>query len=307
MQTLQFFDWRVTVAPEYGGNLCRLCHGELEMLRTPDTPSQLDRDRVLYGLPVLFPPNRIANGEFEADGRRYVLPVNEPPPRCNHLHGLPVHAVWNASAGMNRVDMNWTYGPGHPAFEGFPCPFRLELVYEFSRGSVQQALTVMNTGESALPCGAGFHSVFKAPKRARVTAAGYYWEIQRPRYLPSGRQLEWEQFDPREWFEPDRYDISWHTPVEDGSYEGRAFRGAVLDYGCKTVLYEVDQNYRCWMLWNRKAQSGFFCPEPMSWMVDAPNLKLPRGITGFRLLPPGGSAVYRTAIRVVRAGGSSGL
>ena len=46
------------------------------------------------------------------------------------------------------------------------------------------------------------------------------------------------------------------------------------------------------------SQYGFFCPEAMSWMVDAPNLKLSRDITGFRLLPPGGRAVYTSLISI---------
>lgn len=56
MQTLQFYDWQIAIAPEYGGNLCRLRHGELEILRMPGDPSLLDQNRVLYGLPVLFLP-----------------------------------------------------------------------------------------------------------------------------------------------------------------------------------------------------------------------------------------------------------
>ena len=298
MQPLQFYNWQTAIAPEYGGNLCRLRHGELEILRTPDEPSLLDQNRALYGLPVLFPPNRIADGEFYIDGRRYTLPVTELPPRNNHLHGLPLRAGWDAETDGNRIVMTWNYSPEHPAFAGFPFPFRLELVYEFTQESVRQSLTAINAGTAALPCGAGFHSVFNTPERVRITASPWYWEILRPRYLVSGRQLLWDRFNPSEWFDPARHVISFHTRIETGSLDGKPFRGAILDYGVKTVLYEVDQSYRYWYLWNQDPRYGFFCPEPMSWMVDAPNLKLSRDITGFRLLPPGERAVYTSRISI---------
>lgn len=298
MQTLNFYDWQSTIAPEFGGNLCRLCHGKLEILRTPEEPSQLDHYREFYGLPVLFPPNRISDGEFYIDGKRYTLPITERPPRHNHLHGLPLRAAWKASSSDNRVDMEWIYGPEHPAFEGFPFPCRLELAYEFTPNSVLQTLTVINTGDHALPCGVGFHSVFNTPKRAKITTSSWYWEMQRPRYLVSGTQLPWEKFDPSDWFDPSQHIISCHTRIETGSHAGRPFRGAILDYGEKCVFYEVDQAYRYWYLWNQEPKYGFFCPEPMSWMVDAPNLKMPPDITGFRMLPAGEKAIYTAKITV---------
>ena len=135
---------------------------------------------------------------------------------------------------------------------------------------MRQSLTAINAGTAALPCGAGFHSVFNTPERARITASPWYWEILRPRYLVSGRQLLWDRFNPSEWFDPARHVISFHTRLETGSLDGKPFRGAILDYGVKTVLYEVDQSYRYWYLWNQDPRYGFFCPEPMSWMVDAP-------------------------------------
>ena len=299
MQTLKFYNWQVAIAPELGGNLCRLCYNDsLEILRTPKRAWCLDKKREFYGLPVLFPPNRISDGQFTIDGTQYTLPINEKK-RHNHLHGLPLHDAWVASVSKNRIDMTWTYGAEHPAFTGFPCPCRIELTYEFDPTCVKQTVKIINTGDVELPCGFGFHSVFNTPKRAKITAASWRWEMLPPRWLPSGTKLPWEAFNPTKWFCPADYKISsFHTPIEEGTFDGKPFRGAILDYGKNVVLYEIDENYRYWCLWNQRPDSGFFCPEPMSWMIDAPNLPFPREVSGVRVLAPGEIATYTTKISV---------
>ena len=47
------------------------------------------------------------------------------------------------------------------------------------------------------------------------------------------------------------------------------------------------------MLWNGGGGQGFICPEPQSWLVDAPNLSLPPQTSGFTALAPGQSATTR--------------
>lgn len=60
---------------EYGAVILR----ELPMGAKPDNP-------YLYGMPVLFPVNRISGGRFEFEGREYIFPINEPNTGC-HIHG----------------------------------------------------------------------------------------------------------------------------------------------------------------------------------------------------------------------------
>ncbi len=299
MKALQFYNWQVAIAPELGGNLCRLRYNDsLEILRTPKRAWCLDKKRVFYGLPVLFPPNRIANGKFTLDGKQYTLPIVDKK-HHNHLHGLPLHDAWESSVGENRVDMTWTYGSDHPLFAGFPCPCRIELTYEFAPQSVLQTVKIINTGDVGVPCGFGFHSVFNTPKRAKITAAPWRWEMLPHSFTISGNKVPWGDFNPTNWFCPADYNISSpHTAIENGTYEGKPFRGAILDYDSNIVLYEVDENYRYWCLWNQRPDSGFFCPEPMSWMIDAPNLALPREVTGVRVLTPGEIATYTAKISV---------
>lgn len=79
--------YRMTLAPWQGGQLIRLQKGELDLLHAPDNEDALALKPTHYGLPVLFPPNRIDAGHFAAAGREYQFPLNEPQ-RGNSLHGF---------------------------------------------------------------------------------------------------------------------------------------------------------------------------------------------------------------------------
>ena len=46
------------------------------ILREPDYSKELDNP-YLYGMPILYPVNRISGGKFEFEGREYVFPINE--------------------------------------------------------------------------------------------------------------------------------------------------------------------------------------------------------------------------------------
>ena len=56
------------------------------ILREPNYSAPLDNP-YLYGMPILYPVNRISNGAFEFEGRKYRFPINEPNTGC-HLHGI---------------------------------------------------------------------------------------------------------------------------------------------------------------------------------------------------------------------------
>ena len=55
----------------------------------------------------------------------------------------------------------------------------------------------------------------------------------------------------------------------------------------KGVGYEVSDGYHFWILWNDRGEKHYFCPEPMTAMIDAPNLDMPAEKTGFTELSTG--------------------
>ena len=57
----------------------------------------------------------------------------------------------------------------------------------------------------------------------------------------------------------------------------------------KKLCYEVSDEYKFWIIWNDRGFNHYFCPEPMTAMIDAPNLAMPADITGYREIKPGDS------------------
>ena len=103
---------------------------------------------------LLIPwPNRLQDGSYEFDGRRYQLPLNEPD-RRNAIHGLVRWVAWTVSAREpNRVVMDYVL---HPQ-PGYPFSLRLSIEYALSGSGLRVRTTAMNVGTKACPYGSGAH------------------------------------------------------------------------------------------------------------------------------------------------------
>lgn len=290
-------DWSADFAPDCGGRMVRLRWKGFDLLRYPEAGTELPEEPYVYGIPVLLPPNRIDAGSFEFGGRRCQLPLNEPQ-RNNHLHGVLTTRAWKLRGNSDGVV---TLGCEVEESAGLGVPFDVEIRYGFSDRELVQRTVVRNNGDLPMPFGIGFHTVFRAPRRARLTAAEFRWEIVPPRFLANGKKLPWGEFDPNGWFDPGARVISCHFPVETKEFGGKPFRGALLDYENLRIRYEIGPEFRHWCLWNRDPASGFLCPEPMSWMVNAPNLPLPPEEIGLQAIAPHDtwSGVTRIAVEAL--------
>lgn len=290
-------EWLAEIAPESGANLYRLQHraGKTEVLRSPESLTELQEKPECYGIPVLFPPNRIADGRFTWQGRQYVFPLNESE-RGNHLHGLILGKPWRLTRHEpDLAEMTYDFA----AIPGYPHDFTLTLTYRFTPEAVIQTFAVQNRSTLAMPFAVGFHTAFVLPAgQVRITAGEHCWEILRPRHLPSGKPLPWPGNEP---VYHDLQVVSRHAPMATEIIDGQPFRGAIIDRTAEHVriYYEADAEYRHWCLWNNGGGQGFFCAEPMTWMVNAPNLDLPPEVTGMQGLEPGRNWQAQTVIRVV--------
>lgn len=100
-------DYTALLVPSVGANLVRLAHTQLgvEVLRTP---SEREHDEFLrrphvYGVPILFPPNRIADGRFRFDGREYRFPITRPEEN-NYHHGILKSQPFAVSKAVETPD-----------------------------------------------------------------------------------------------------------------------------------------------------------------------------------------------------------
>ncbi len=85
--TIKSENWTAKINLSRGANCISLKNSKFsaDILREPDYSKELDNPYI-YGMPILFPVNRISGGEFEFEGRKYKFPVNELETNC-HLHG----------------------------------------------------------------------------------------------------------------------------------------------------------------------------------------------------------------------------
>jgi aldose 1-epimerase len=138
------------VIVEVGGGIRSYCAGGHELVDGygADQMSSSGRGQVLMPW-----PNRLQDGNYEFDGRRHQLPLNEPE-RRNAIHGLVRWAAWNAAEQEpHRAVMQHVL---HPQ-PGYPFTLGLSIDYALSATGLQVRTTATNLGADACPFGSGAH------------------------------------------------------------------------------------------------------------------------------------------------------
>lgn len=300
---LSWGDLQAIVLPDVGGNLVsfRDRRRNFRFLHEPES-GEMEAFRAapyLYGMPVLFPPNRYDGGSIQFAGTHYQLPINESW-RGNHLHGFLYDIPWQVEDfGTTRLEsyvvLSQTVDECHPRYPLWPHNFLIKIRYSLSEFGLSQQVLVANTGETAMPCLLGFHTAVNAPfaenaepddYRCRLSV-GERWELD-DRGLPTGRKLP---FTERERSLREGGMGLFDEPM-DHHYTAKPMEGRnrmeLLDTRNQvTLVYDVDQAFRHWMLWNNSATPGFFCPEPQVNAVNAPNVHLPAETVGLFAIQPG--------------------
>ncbi|QAY68067.1 aldose 1-epimerase [Paenibacillus protaetiae] len=301
---LKWGPYEAAVVPEIGANLIafRDTVNGYAFLREPkaDEIEQFKANTIVYGIPVLFPPNRYDDGKFTFQGREYTFPVNEPA-SGNHLHGFFHDTPWTVEDyGVTKtesyVSLKVTVDEQHAIYRYLPHRFTLRLRYSLNETGLLQHVSVHNEGNEDIPCMIGFHTTVNAPFAPGSTpedctftlTIGERWELS-DRSLPTGKKLPLLP-------EEERMKSGGITPywgAMDNHYTAVPQNGRnameLTDHRIgKTLVYDVSSAYKQWMIWNNNMSNQYFCPEPQLNLVNAPNSSLPAEETGFVTLEPGG-------------------
>ncbi|SDT51931.1 aldose 1-epimerase [Paenibacillaceae bacterium GAS479] len=312
---LQSNGYEATILPERGGNLISFGLRQYRFLRSPrpDQEVEFNEKPSRYGTPVLFPPNRIDGGVFQAAGKTYRFPINEQS-LGNHIHGLFVRQPWLIlNSGTNGdeayAEIGQLVDEFHPVYAQFPHQFEFRIRYSLSAAGLLQQVSIVNTGADPLPCMLGFHTAFQVPFSPEGKGEDYNlnvtlgerWETDE-RMLPTGKRLPLDGEDlliagsgtspfAREW-------ADYYTAKARANSEGIPVNLMELtDRKLKIkLIYEVGQPYGHWVLWNDSAAGDFICVEPQTCAVNAANLNLPAEESGLIMLQPG--AVWEATCRL---------
>lgn len=295
--------YEAALLPEYGGNLVLFRDVEkgYRFLREPEQGGIEDfkAHPAVYGIPVLFPPNRYEDGKLPWRGKTYQLPINSVA-HNNHIHGF-VHTVpWEVEDyGVNGqeayVSVQVRIDESHSMYQYLPHKFVIKLRYTLSADGLAQQLFIKNEGPDAMPCLLAFHTAVNAPfapgssakdYRMKVTV-GERWEMG-PRMLPTGSKiplLPEEAAMQSEGVYP--YEIALDNHYTAVPQNGRNYMELTDLKEGVTLVYDAGTSYKQWMIYNNGAKEEFFCPEPQINLVNAPNIDLPAEEMGLFGLEPG--------------------
>ena len=297
-QYIRSHGYTAVIDQKRGANCISLRNAEHNAVILREPPEKLDNP-YLYGMPILFPVNRISGGEFAFEGRKYSFPINEPATGC-HLHGMLHETEFSLIEKTDsKVCCVYRADTENPYLQ-FPHSFVVRIEYEISRNGLHQTTRIKNLSESNMPVLLGFHTTFNArfssgngPVYVKVPICAEY-ERNMENYLPTGNK---PAFD------------SVSTALNDGSFDpfsapiSRHYRsgtGKMVIYNKEndlSVVYENDEKLGFRLIYNGNAD-GYICLEPQTSLANSPNSPISRKEAGFGWLPPGETVSYTSWIYI---------
>ena len=297
----------LTLIPSWGSNLISLKDKKfnLELLRIPQTREAFLNSPGLYGIPILFPPNRIADGTFSFGKQTYHFEINESE-KNNHIHGV-VHSLdWELKETkvqdgkvviLTELDSN-----RFPHIqEQFPHHFIMQMSFILDQNTVYKEATIINKSNQPFPWGLGYHTTFRFPIARNATlddvtfslSAEKQWQLNN-RLLPTG-----ELFTSDFHEELRRGVVLKGKPLDDVFLSGQPNHAVIFDRKTDLeITYQADENFKHWVVYNGDGYQDFICPEPYTWVTNAPNLKLPPKLTGLQVLEPGEQKTVKSNISI---------
>jgi len=293
-----------------GGNCISLRNNKYKarILREPDYSGSLDNP-YLYGMPILFPVNRISGGSFMFEGREYVFPINEPNTGC-HIHGTIHEQEFRVVSGGEDYVICSYRATREEAFFGGQNEFEITISYYLNDDGLVQETTIKNLSLQNMPIMLGFHTTFLIPfmeeqnaEDLRILAdVSDLIERNRETYLPTGNiflpddlTLKLQQGE----FPPFFKQISRHYKAQG---ENRIEIRDIAKGIC--VQYENSAIYKFRLLYNGKANE-YICLEPQNCLVNCMNEDFDKDYAGFQFLKPNEEITFVSRIGVNPKGNAS--
>lgn len=291
-------DWEAVVDTECGANCIRLRNRKHEayLLREPGE-YPLDNP-YLYGMPILFPVNRIEGGCFEFEGRLYSFPINEPKTNC-HLHGTLHQTPFQITRQTKRL-IQCTFKAEKGEYLGFPHAFEVIQEYELKSDGLHHRVTVKNNSDENMPVFLGFHTTFntlftKESSAENVSVcvplAEEYERNMAVNYLPTGKTPMLDEISTalkNGFFRPSDVGISRH-------YRGAGSMSITDEARGLRVIYQPDKKFGFRLIYGG-GKEGYLCLEPQTCLANCQNAPFSRNESGFDSIKPKKSKRYCSKI-----------
>lgn len=272
---------------KYNASLLRECEGE------KSTP-------YLYGMPILFPANRIETGAFKFEGREYKFPVTEERTNC-FIHGDLCQKKFNVLLQTeNTLECSYIADKANRYF-GFVNEFEIRLYYTLCDEGLLLNTKIINLSPFSMPVLLGFHTTFNVPfieeskKEDVLIFADVDFEIERDiNYLPTGKTSKdkFVQMLNEGCFETSKNPISKHCFTKSGG------KMVMYDKGSNvSLVYENDEKFKYRLLYNGDGKE-FICLEPQTNFVNFFKAQKIDDIPYFDVILPNDEKVYISKIGV---------
>ncbi len=296
------FGYETLLVPDLGANTVQLTYREgntlLNILRNPGSDRDLLLNPYEYGVPVLFPPNRLSGAGYSWDGVDYRFPVNSPGQMHIHgvLHGRP-WPVADCGADEHKAWARLALDTDKDAAlrSHFPVPMEIVLEIELTKDGLGHRFTVNNNGDRhEIPVALAYHTAFSVAFGGDAGSVRLHVPIEQRGVGHADTMLPTGQFQALDGYEKQIASEEGADPLLkefDGIFLASTDdHEAVLrdrDTGWE-VVYRADPVHRYWLIWNKTAEDGFVCVEPQTWLSNAINSPDPvERHTAF--VPPRGS------------------
>lgn len=257
---------------------------------------------LFFGLPTLYLPNRIKNGILKTSDSEYTLPINEPM-RNNFIHGFAHKRCYSVIDKVKTdefvsVKTQFKYTSNDEFYKYFNVSFNICLTFTLSKTGLKYDFQIENCSDKMLPVGTGTHTTIKCPfinngkSRNYLIQAPVKSRILLDEYcIPNSTSNHLSDFDKHlinGTLNPCKHGFNDDFFILDQNNNKEYFEVKVQNPNKKIeIVNELDKKYKYFILWNFDPKSGFFCPEPLSWIIDAPNTKLTNLNSGYTEISPG--------------------
>ncbi len=266
-----------SVIPEFGANINQL------VLKSRDKNFSIldgaeNYDELLenkrYKSAILAPfPNRIRNGEYHFQNKKYNLPINDQDHNCA-LHGLVFDQIFqiknfDLQNNSGAITLEYQYNGNIP---GYPFMFNLRLRYSLDKNGFSLNQEIKNTSNNAMPVGLGWHPYFKTGNKVNnlklCLPVSIYFETD-TQLIPTGKSFSFEEFKSLAEIGKTEFDHGFIIEIQNDQAE--------------TVIFDSELNLKI-ILWQQTGQKNYnylqvYTPptrdsiaiEPMTCCTDALN------------------------------------
>ena len=270
------------VEPAFGGRITAFRFGDTDVFAP--IPADGSRDLAAPASCGCFPlvpwSNRIRDGRLHVEGEAVDLEATELP--AGHaIHGHGLRRIWEAESDGRIARMHYAHEAGTG---GWPWPYRAAQVVELDDDGMTVTLSVLNTGEGAMPVGLGLHPYFPQTEGTRLTlpVATAWPPTEADKFPVAGGQPVPEALDRR-----DEGPVPLGLDQGFGGWEKTA-RIAWPELGLALTM--TGDGPLDHVIVYTPTHRDYFCVEPVTHAIDAANLAEVHGVsdTGHAILPAGG-------------------